>query len=130
MVKRPHGDKIIFSLVYLILFFDMTCEKLNLGHFFIRSCAKSSLAHKVLKNNIWLIRNRLCLTCLIKKVQGARTASMDLASTSKFLLKIFVKYILNIKLDRYFNCIEINYNGKLDMFLCSISLYNTKTPST
>ena len=30
-VKRPHEDKIIFSLVYRTLFFYTTCGKVNLG---------------------------------------------------------------------------------------------------
>ena len=31
-VKRPHENKITFSLVYQILFFYTTCGKINLGH--------------------------------------------------------------------------------------------------
>ena len=34
-VKRPHKDKITFSLLYRTLFCDTTCEKLNLGHAFL-----------------------------------------------------------------------------------------------
>ena len=34
-VKRPHEDKITFSLMYRTLFFDTTCEKLNLRHVFL-----------------------------------------------------------------------------------------------
>ena len=34
-VKRPHEDKITFSLEYRTLFFDTTCEKLNFGHAFL-----------------------------------------------------------------------------------------------
>ena len=50
-VKRPHEDKITFSLAYRTQFFDTTCGKFDLGHaFFIRACAKSSFAHGVLKS--------------------------------------------------------------------------------
>ena len=54
-VQRPHEDKIIFLLEYRTLFFDTTCEKLNLGHAVLFDRARS------VKKNILSLSLSLCV---------------------------------------------------------------------